>query len=73
MDCIVHWVTAATTAATATATAAATTATTAAHSVSREDSGEVRRETQEGKEVRCHLLPEGTLIYQPWGQEREDT
>ena len=70
----------ATTTATTTATAAATTAataaatttstTTAAHGVSRADSGEVRRETQEGREVECQLLLEGTLIYQLWGQER---
>ena len=61
-------------AAPAAATAAATTTstTTADHGVSREDSGEVRRETQEEREVECHLLLEGTLIYQPWEQERED-
>ena len=57
--------TAATTAATATATAAATTTstTTAAHGVSREDldSGEVRRESQDVREVECHLLLGGPL------------
>ena len=53
--------------------ATTTSTTTAAHGVSREDSGEVRRETQEVREVECQLLLEGILIYQLWGQEREDT
>ena len=58
--------TAATAATTAAATAAATAATTtstttAAHGVSREDLGEVRRESQDVREVGCHLLLGGPL------------
>ena len=55
----------ATTAATTAATAAATitSTTTAAHGVSREDSEEARRETQEMWEVGSRLLLRETLIY----------
>ena len=55
---------AAATATTAATTAATTTSTTtAAHGVSREDldSGEVRRESQDVREVECHLLLGGPL------------